>query len=86
MCHLLSGSENTYCFAASSSIHHPQVAYQILQRAAKKRTEYFVMEAAVDTEGTLEARLPNELMTLLQREVNLDLDSDLEGVGAQVCY
>ena len=33
-----------------------------------------MLEAGVDAEGKVEPRLPKELMVLLQREVNLDLD------------
>lgn len=55
-------------------------AYQLLQAAAKKRTEYFVIEAAVDTEGIVKAELPNELMMILQREIQFGFNIDEEGI------
>ncbi|KAJ3841743.1 hypothetical protein F5878DRAFT_577882 [Lentinula raphanica] len=60
----------------ASPIHHAQIAYQILHKAAKKRTEHFVLEAGLDTEGKLKAQLPKELMVLLQQSLNLDIDAD----------
>lgn len=59
------------------------MAYQLLQAAAKKRTEYFVIEAAVDTEGVVKAELPIELMMILQREMQFGfgLDEDIDGGG-----
>ena len=55
-------------------------AYQLLQAAAKKRTEYFVIEAAVDTEGVVKAELPIELMMILQREMQFGFNID-EDIG-----
>jgi hypothetical protein len=57
------------------------MAYQLSQAAAKKRTEYFVIEAAVDTEGVVQAKLPIELMMILQREMQFGfgLDEGLDG-------
>lgn len=55
-------------------------AYRLLQAAAKKRTEYFVIEAAVDTEGVVQAELPIELMMILQREMQFGFGLD-EGIG-----
>jgi E3 ubiquitin-protein ligase listerin len=56
-------------------------AFQLLQAAAKKRTEYFVIEAAVDTEGVVKAELPIELMMILQREMQFGFgfDEDIDG-------
>ena len=45
------------------------MAYQFLQEAAKKRTESIVVEAAVDTTGSVKAELPVELVDLLLRNV-----------------
>ncbi|KAE9393090.1 hypothetical protein BT96DRAFT_999800 [Gymnopus androsaceus JB14] len=79
MCHLLYSNPSS-----STTIRHPQLAYQILHKAAKRRTEYFVLEAGVDTEGKVEPRLPKELMVLLQREVNLDLElGEARGDGSR---
>lgn len=90
MCHLLSSSTyssvpypSTHSHSSSSSllsfassIHHDQLAYQILYKAARKRTEYFVLEAGVDTEGKVKAQLPEELLVLLQQSVDLDIDAE----------
>ncbi|KAJ3992694.1 hypothetical protein F5050DRAFT_1579091 [Lentinula boryana] len=72
----LSHSSSSSLLSLSSPIHHAQLAFQILHKAAKKFTEHFVLEAGVDTEGKLEAQLPRELMVLLQQSVNLDIDAD----------
>ncbi|KAJ3861751.1 hypothetical protein EV359DRAFT_46545 [Lentinula novae-zelandiae] len=72
--HSHSSSSSLLSFA--SSIHHDQLAYQILYKAAKKRTEYFVLEAGVDTEGKVKAQLPEELLVLLQQSVDLDIDAE----------
>ncbi|KAJ4467014.1 hypothetical protein J3R30DRAFT_3579883 [Lentinula aciculospora] len=96
MCHLLSSSNlsssvlslpasHTQIPSSSlssyvSSIHHDQLAYQILHKAAKKRTEHFVLEAGVDLEGKVEAQLPKELVVLLQRSLNMDIDVE-EGLN-----
>ncbi|KAJ3808145.1 hypothetical protein F5876DRAFT_46635 [Lentinula aff. lateritia] len=96
MCHLLSSSTYSYVpypsthshssssslSSFASSIHHDQLAYQILYKATKKRTEYFVLEAGVDTEGKVKAQLPEELLVLLQQSVDLDIDvenADIDG-------
>ncbi|KIK58369.1 hypothetical protein GYMLUDRAFT_45278 [Collybiopsis luxurians FD-317 M1] len=88
MCHLLSYGPSSASFSPSSItslfssatisplVQHHQLAYQILQKAALKRTEHFVMEAGLDTEGIFKAKLPDELMVLLSRTINLDLDYD----------
>lgn len=47
------------------------MAYQLLQHAAAKRTEYLVIEAGVDTEPTFTAELPSELISILQRDLHL---------------
>ncbi|KAJ3719553.1 hypothetical protein DFJ43DRAFT_1005337 [Lentinula guzmanii] len=72
----LSHPSSSSLLCLSSPIHHAQLAFQILHKAAKKCTEHFVLEAGVDTEGKLEAQLPRELMVLLQQSVNLDIDAD----------
>ena len=58
-------------------------AYQLLQAAAKKRTEYFVIEAAVDTEGVVKAELPAELMVILQREMQFGFNIDGDRGGGE---
>jgi E3 ubiquitin-protein ligase listerin len=55
MCHLV----------ADPSIEVGKMAYEMLQRAARKRTEQVVVEAGVDSEGTYEPRLPAELLTII---------------------
>lgn len=58
-----------------------KMAYQLLQVASKKRTEYLVIEAAVDSEADFEAKLPPELLEILQRTMNFDqTDEDEEQV------
>ncbi|KAI0777188.1 hypothetical protein BD413DRAFT_171550 [Trametes elegans] len=65
MCHLVTdGSANVQ-----------RMAYQLLHEAAKKYTEELVIEAAVDTEGTMKVGLPIELLDILQRNLNQD-DTD----------
>ncbi|KAI0634826.1 hypothetical protein C8Q77DRAFT_1277694 [Trametes polyzona] len=60
MCHLVTdGSSNVQ-----------RMAYQLLHEAAKKYTENLVIEAAVDTEGTMKVELPVELLDILQRNLN----------------
>ena len=66
MCHLIQDPSPTV----------QKKAYQILQLAAKKRTEYFVIEAAVDTEGAVQAELPIELMAIVQRDMQFGFGLD----------
>ena len=47
-----------------------KMAYKFLRGAAQKRTEYFVIEAGVDTEGTVKADLPPEILDIVQRMVS----------------
>jgi len=54
------------------------MAYQLLRAAAKKRTEYFVIEAAVDTEGVVQAELPIELMAIAQRDMQFGFGFGLD--------
>lgn len=60
MCHLV----------IDHSLEVQKMAYGIMQRAAKKRTEYFVIEAGVDIESTVQATLPLELLDIMQRHVD----------------
>jgi len=64
MCHLLT----------DSSTDVQKMAYQLLQVAAKKRTEQFVIEAGVDTDATFKAVLPPELLDIVQRTVDANHD------------
>ena len=57
MCHLL----------RDSSTEVQKMAYQHLHEAAKKRTEYLVIETGVDTEDMIQAELPVELIDILQQ-------------------
>lgn len=52
------------------------MAYHMLREAAAKRTEFVVVEAAVDTEGILKPELPAELIDLLQQ--TFDREEELE--------
>lgn len=52
------------------------MAYGLLQEAAKKRTEYLVIEAGVDTENIIQGELPPELISILQRSFNSEDDQD----------
>jgi E3 ubiquitin-protein ligase listerin len=61
MCHLLT----------DSSVEVQKMAYQLLHEAAKKRTEYLVIELGVDTEHAIEAQLPIELIDILQQSLSL---------------
>ncbi|KAG2130479.1 hypothetical protein BD769DRAFT_1452567 [Suillus cothurnatus] len=56
MCHLL----------VDPSYEVQRMGYSLLQRAARKRTEHFVIESAVDTEDNFSAELPAELLAILQ--------------------
>jgi len=72
MCHLIQDTSPTV----------QKKAYQLLQEAAKKRTEYFVIEAAVDTEGVVRAELPIELMAIVQRDMQFGFGFGVdEGMG-----
>jgi len=57
MCHLLT----------DSSTEVQTMAYRLLSQAARKRTEHFVIESAVDTEDTFKADIPLELLLLLEQ-------------------
>lgn len=50
------------------------MAYQLLSETARKRTEYLVIESAVDTEQTFIADIPLELLSLLDDAPILDQD------------
>ena len=71
MCHLV--------MDASASVQ--RMAYQLLQEAAKKYTEELVIEAAVDTEGTMKPELPVELLDVLQQSLNHDDTEEYGQVG-----
>ncbi|KAI0646534.1 hypothetical protein C8Q79DRAFT_910042 [Trametes meyenii] len=62
MCHLVTDGSTTV----------QRMAYQLLHGAAKKYTEDLVIEAAVDVEGTMKIVLPDELLDILQRTLNLE--------------
>lgn len=70
MCHLLT----------DSSAEVQKMAYQLLHEAAKKRTEYLVIETAVDVDDTIKIELPAELLEIVHR--NLDPDDLDESVCA----
>lgn len=60
MCHLIE----------DPSVPVQKMAYQLLKVAAQKRTEHFVIEAGVDTEATVKALLPIELLNVIQRDIH----------------
>lgn len=64
MCHLI----------MDPSTEVQKMAYQLLRGAARKRTEYLVIEAGVDPEATIKADLPLELVDILQRNININED------------
>ncbi|KAI0341369.1 hypothetical protein BDW22DRAFT_1358876 [Trametopsis cervina] len=71
MCHLVADASETV----------PQMAYKILREAAKKRTEYMVVEAGVDTEEAIQLELPLELVALLYNVPDEDLDERSDNHG-----
>lgn len=56
MCHLLT----------DPSYEVQRMGYSLLHKAARKRTEHFVIECAVDTDDGVSAELPAELLAILQ--------------------
>lgn len=63
-----------------------KMAYDLLHEAARKRTEWLVIEVGVDAESTIKPELPSELVGLLQTSLELDIEdhisssvSDLRG-------
>ncbi|KAM6492444.1 hypothetical protein JOM56_012168 [Amanita muscaria] len=66
MCHLLN----------DPTISVQKSAYHLLNIAARKRTEHFVIEASVDVESNMKIDLPEELITILQFQFEMD-DSQL---------
>ena len=60
-----------------------KMAYQLLKAAAQKRTEYFVIEAGVDTEAVVHATLPPELLEIIQRDLNFNYGQDGEDEGGE---
>ena len=55
------------------------MSYHLLGEAARKRTEHFVIESAVDTENVIKAEIPPELLTLLQQSLAFDDDFAEDG-------
>lgn len=76
MCHLLT----------DTSSEAQKMAYGLLQEAAKKRTEYLVIESGVDTEGVTQAELPNELVGLLQLSLNFEGSLSKEDSVSVIVY
>ena len=54
------------------------MSYRLLQRAAYKFTECFVIEAGVDIEDVVKAELPAELIATLQQTLNIGGDLELD--------
>jgi len=55
-----------------------KMSYKFLKVAAQKRTEYFIIEAGVDTEAIVQATLPTELLEILQSDRIFGYDADGE--------
>ncbi|KAG1741443.1 uncharacterized protein EDB91DRAFT_1130453 [Suillus paluster] len=77
MCHLLT----------DPSYEVQRMGYSLLHKAARKRTEHFVIESAVDAEDTVSAELPAELLAILQSSLTLaeglhDSESDAVEIDA----
>ncbi|KIN96951.1 hypothetical protein M404DRAFT_32794 [Pisolithus tinctorius Marx 270] len=66
MCHLLT----------DNSPDVQRMSYHLLQSAASKFTEHLVVEAGVDTEGTVKSELPEELLAILQQGIGEGFDED----------
>ncbi|KAJ6608207.1 hypothetical protein B0H10DRAFT_2068569 [Mycena sp. CBHHK59/15] len=75
MCHLL----------ADPSVDVQKMTYQILQVAARKRTEHFVIESGVDVEGVVKADLPLELLDILQTSLNFN-QGDLLDINESIVF
>ncbi|KAG6811117.1 hypothetical protein H0H92_008917 [Tricholoma furcatifolium] len=73
MCHLVT----------DPSIEVQKAAYRFLAIAAQKRTEYLVIEAGVDSEGTVDTQLPQGLLHILQQS-NVIEDVTLESSSLKV--
>lgn len=54
------------------SVEVQKMAYQLLHKSAKKRTEYIVIEAGVSApdSDSIKPELPPELIAFLQRSIN----------------
>ncbi len=58
------------------------MAYELLQEAARKRTEHLVIEAGLDTESVVKSLLPWELVSLLQQSLDIvDIEEDESSVS-----
>ena len=61
------------------------MAYALIKEAARKRTEYFVIEVGASTGGDgeeeVKATLPKQLVEVLMREVDLDKNGEEEQVS-----
>ncbi|KAG6844999.1 hypothetical protein H0H87_001771 [Tephrocybe sp. NHM501043] len=67
MCHLVT----------DPSVEVQKMAYRFLAIAARKRTEFLVIEAGVDTEGVVDIRISEDLLNILQRSPGIE-DGGLE--------
>ena len=61
MCHLLT----------DPSYEIQRMGYSLLNKAAQKRTEYFVIESVVNTEDSVSPEIPAELLVILQSNLTL---------------
>ena len=58
------------------------MAYELLQEAARKRTEHLVIEAGLDTESVVKSLLPWEFVSLLQQSLDIvDIEEDESSVS-----
>lgn len=58
-------------FLTDPSVDVQKMAFQLLVQAAKKRTEYLVIEAGVDVDDNFKAELPKELLALIGESVEI---------------
>jgi len=61
---------------ASPVLEVQKTAYHLLQQAVKKRTEYYNIEAEVETENPIDFELPSELIELLKAEGRVRYEDD----------
>jgi E3 ubiquitin-protein ligase listerin len=72
MCHLV----------MDSSVDVQKMSFQLLREAARKRTEYLVVEAGVDTEGTFKAELPQEMVVILSSLQGIDAEAQVQSTSS----
>lgn len=76
MCHLVTDSSPVV----------QKMAYRMLHEAAVKRTEYIVVEAAMESEDHSTPELPAELVILLQQSLIEEGDTEHDSVRVVVFF